>query len=116
MQGLSDPDILSQIGFLLTNSASTWYLAFEHMFKNKQSFVGAMRRNFLSSYHMIDEMDEISHRTQAKNESARSYLYHMVMLLSTLPFEWKNTSRHIFLYGFCCRKYRQMWVRGGGLP
>lgn len=86
MQGLSDADILSQIGFLLTHSASTWYLACQHMFTSWQTFVDAMRRTFLSSYHMIDAMDEISRRTQGKSESARSYLYHMVMLFKSLPY------------------------------
>lgn len=86
MQGLSDADILSQIGFLLTHGASTWYLACQHMFTSWQTFIDAMRRTFLSSYHMIDAMDEISRRVQGKNESARSFLYHMVMLFRTLPY------------------------------
>lgn len=85
MQGLSDADILSQVGFLLTHSASTWYLACQHMFTSWQSFVEAMRRTFLSAYHMIDAMDEISRRTQGKTESARAFLYHMVMLFRALP-------------------------------
>src|ERR1700712_2572484 len=68
MQGLSDADILSQIGLLLTHSASTWYWASQHLFTSWNSFVNALRRTFLSTYHMVDAMADISSRVQGKNE------------------------------------------------
>lgn len=85
MQGLSDADILSQIGMLLTHRASTWYWASQHLFTSWQSFVDALRRTFLSTYHMIDSLDEISRRTQGKTESALTFLYEMLLKFRTLP-------------------------------
>lgn len=85
MQGLSDADILSQVGLLLTHSASTWYWASQHLFTSWQSFVDALRRTFLSSYHMIDALAELSGRVQGKNESALAYLYQMLLKFRTLP-------------------------------
>lgn len=86
MQGLSDADILSQIGFLLTHSASVWYLASQHRFTSWVSFIEAMRSTFLSPYHAIDAMDEISRRVQGKSETAKSYLYQMMLMFRALPF------------------------------
>lgn len=86
MQGLSDADILSQIGFLLTHSASIWYLASQHRFTSWSSFVDELRKTFLSPYHAVDAMDEISRRVQGQSESARAYFYQMTLMFRALPF------------------------------
>lgn len=84
-QSLSDNDVLSQIVFLLTHSARTWYYACHESFYNWEAFVEAMRRTFLSVHHKVDALLEIANRVQRPSESARTYLYHMLMMFQSLP-------------------------------
>lgn len=84
-QMLSDGDMLSQIGVLLTHRAKTWYFARHRRFYSWETFVEALRKTFMSSHHHIDALLDIANRIQKPNESARTYLYHMLMLFQTLP-------------------------------
>lgn len=81
---ISDEEMLGQISSLLTGPARTWYYAYYRSFRDWGHFVESMRRRFLSQYHELDALDEISQRKQGKTESVMAYLNQMVMLFQTV--------------------------------
>lgn len=83
-QHISDEEMLGQISTLLTGTARTWYYAYYRSFRNWGHFVESMRNRFLSPFHELDALDEISQRKQGKTEPVMSFLNHMVMLFQTV--------------------------------
>lgn len=81
---ISDEEMLGQISSLLTGTARTWYYAYYRTFQSWSHFVESMRRRFLSRFHELDALDEISQRKQGKIEPVMAYLNHMVMLFQTI--------------------------------
>lgn len=81
---ISDEEMLGQISSLLTGTARTWYYAYYRTFQSWGHFVESMRRRFLSRFHELDSLDEISQRKQGKTEPVMAYLNHMVMLFQTI--------------------------------
>lgn len=82
---ISDADLLSQIHYLLTDSAQTWYFSCYDQFHDWDNFVGRIRERFLSPDHAVEAWQEIATRNQLKTETARTYLNKMVMAFRSLP-------------------------------
>lgn len=108
---ISDEEMLGRISSLLTGSARTWYYAYYRSFRDWEHFVEAMRKRFLSQYHELDALDEISQRKQGKTEPVMTYLK-MVMLFQTVSEGlnsniWRMSSRGIY-----DRNSRHWWDHG----
>ncbi|CAB0038283.1 unnamed protein product [Trichogramma brassicae] len=72
--GLNVHDVLNAMPGLLTKRAAIWYRTIKHKLTDWQSFAERFRNQFIGEYDREDLMDDLRHRTQAKNERIAPFL------------------------------------------
>lgn len=83
--GISDATMLSQIHYLLTDKAKTWYFAYYDDFESWYQFIDAIRRRFWSEDHAFESWKQVNSEYQKRDESPLDFLSRMRMMFRSLP-------------------------------